>query len=79
MDETLFISDCHLTGDNTESARRLIDFLENRTQHAKALYILGDLFEVWLGDDDPVEIRNVVEVEELRSANGMKITTEQNY
>ncbi|MGI9012998.1 MAG: hypothetical protein ACR2GY_01970 [Phycisphaerales bacterium] len=31
------------------------------------------------GEDDPVEIRNVVDVEELRSSNGIKITTEQNY
>lgn len=32
-----------------------------------------------MGDDDPVEIRNVVEVEELRSSHGIKITTKQNY
>ena len=32
-----------------------------------------------LGEDDPVEIRNVVEVEELRSSQGIKITTKQNY
>jgi hypothetical protein len=32
-----------------------------------------------MGEDDPVEIRNVVEVEELRSSHGIKITTKQNY
>lgn len=32
-----------------------------------------------LGEGDPVEIRNVVAVEELHSANGIKITTKQNY
>ena len=34
---------------------------------------------VMLGEGEPVEIRNVVEVEELHSANGIKITTKQNY
>jgi hypothetical protein len=32
-----------------------------------------------MGEDDPVEIRNVVDVEELRSSHGIKITTKQNY
>ena len=32
-----------------------------------------------LGEGEPVEIRNVVDAEELRSANGIKITTKQNY
>lgn len=32
-----------------------------------------------MGEDDPVEIRNVVEVEELRSSHGIRITTRQNY
>jgi len=32
-----------------------------------------------MGEDDPVEIRNVVEVEELRSSHGIKVTTMQNY
>jgi len=32
-----------------------------------------------MGEDDPIEIRNVVEVDPLHSANGIKITTLQNY
>ena len=32
-----------------------------------------------MGDDDPIEIRNVVEVEPLLSANGLRIATKQNY
>ncbi len=32
-----------------------------------------------MGDDDPMEIRNVVEVEALQSADGLRITTKQNY
>lgn len=34
---------------------------------------------VLLGEDDPIEIRNVVEVEALKSTHGLKITTRQNY
>ncbi len=52
-DEILFISDCHLISDGTETSRLLINFLQQRASSARQLFILGDLFEVWLGDDDP--------------------------
>lgn len=48
---TLFISDLHLSEERPDITRLFIDFLHNRAAHAEALYILGDLFEVWLGDD----------------------------
>ncbi|MGD8576394.1 MAG: UDP-2,3-diacylglucosamine diphosphatase, partial [Thiohalophilus sp.] len=48
---TLFISDLHLSEERPDITRLFIDFLHNRAMHAEALYILGDLFEVWLGDD----------------------------
>ncbi len=48
---TLFISDLHLSGERPEITRLFIEFLQNRATEARALYILGDLFEVWLGDD----------------------------
>ena len=32
-----------------------------------------------MGNDDPLEIRNITEVERLHSADGIKITTKQNY
>ena len=53
-DEYLFISDCHLDASRVEVAAALIDFIRQRARNARCLYILGDLFEVWLGDDDPV-------------------------
>jgi hypothetical protein len=31
------------------------------------------------GEDNPIELRNVVDVESLRSANGIRVTTKQNY
>lgn len=48
---TLFISDLHLSGERENITTLFIDFLDQRASHADALYILGDLFEVWLGDD----------------------------
>lgn len=50
--EILFISDCHLDPQRPRVEARLVDFLDNRAVAADSLYILGDLFEVWLGDDD---------------------------
>ncbi len=48
---TLFISDLHLSAERPAITRLFIDFLKNRASQAQALYILGDLFEAWLGDD----------------------------
>ncbi len=50
---TFFISDLHLDPDSPEIARQFLAFLDGEARSADALYILGDLFEVWLGDDDP--------------------------
>ena len=52
-DEYLFISDCHLDASKPAIITNLLDFIKNRASKARFLYILGDLFEVWLGDDDP--------------------------
>ena len=49
---TLFISDLHLDGARPEIAAQFTAFLETRAREARALYILGDLFEAWVGDDD---------------------------
>lgn len=51
-DEILFISDLHIAWDKPEITRRFLDFLDNYASQAKALYILGDLFDAWVGDDD---------------------------
>lgn len=50
-DEILFISDLHLDKSQPEISQQFLRFLEARAQNVRALYILGDLFEVWLGDD----------------------------
>ena len=59
-DEILFLSDCHLDARRPETGKALLDFLETRTADAAKLYILGDLFEVWVGDDDPAEAHRPV-------------------
>jgi UDP-2,3-diacylglucosamine hydrolase len=51
--KTLFVSDLHLDAASPEIARQFHAFLAGEARSAAALYILGDLFEAWLGDDDP--------------------------
>lgn len=51
-DEVLFISDCHVDSSKPEVSSNLLDFLQNRAKNARFLYILGDLFETWIGDED---------------------------
>ncbi len=48
---TLFIADLHLSGENPHLTSLLDYFVDQLTGDAQAIYILGDLFEVWLGDD----------------------------
>ncbi|MEM1244072.1 MAG: UDP-2,3-diacylglucosamine diphosphatase [Pseudomonadota bacterium] len=52
MQKTLFISDLHLSPQSTEINQLFINFLQQKTGDIDALYILGDLFEVWVGDVD---------------------------
>lgn len=51
MTTTLFISDLHLHESRPAITRLFIDFLASEARRARALYILGDLFEAWIGDD----------------------------
>ncbi|HEY5809132.1 MAG TPA: UDP-2,3-diacylglucosamine diphosphatase [Povalibacter sp.] len=50
---TLFISDLHLDGSRPDITGQFVEFLHREAATADALYILGDLFEAWIGDDDP--------------------------
>jgi len=49
----LFISDLHLDGARPDITRQFLAFLAGEAPNAQRLYILGDLFEAWIGDDDP--------------------------
>lgn len=48
---TLFISDLHLSPSDPARIQLIVDFLSQHTQNLDSLYILGDLFNTWLGDD----------------------------
>src|SRR5690242_16255502 len=48
----LFISDLHLQESHPRTAEAFFRFLADRASHADALYLLGDIFEYWAGDDD---------------------------
>lgn len=50
--EIQFISDLHLAWDKPEITQRFLRFLDSRATKANTLYILGDLFDAWVGDDD---------------------------
>lgn len=48
----LFVSDVHLHESLPKTTKAFLDFLQNHARHARQLYLLGDLFEYWAGDDD---------------------------
>jgi UDP-2,3-diacylglucosamine hydrolase len=50
---SLFVSDLHLDAARPHLVATFLDFLRNQASHTDALYVLGDLFEYWVGDDDP--------------------------
>ncbi|HJT60918.1 MAG TPA: UDP-2,3-diacylglucosamine diphosphatase [Burkholderiales bacterium] len=67
---TLFISDLHLTEERPEANERFITLLEEQGRAADALYILGDFFEYWIGDDDLGEPFNAVVAGLLKDLTG---------
>lgn len=50
--ESLFVSDLHLSPERPGTTELFMRFLVERAPRARRLYILGDLFETWIGDDD---------------------------
>jgi UDP-2,3-diacylglucosamine hydrolase len=63
----LFVSDVHLDAGAPQAIEQFLDFLTVHAKHAEALYILGDLFETWVGDDDldPAKVRTCAALREL--------------
>jgi UDP-2,3-diacylglucosamine hydrolase len=49
---TLFISDLHLSGERPAINERFFAFLREQATRARSLYVLGDLFEYWIGDEE---------------------------
>lgn len=56
----LFIADLHLSEAEPAITAGFLAFLQRDAANASALYILGDLFEFWIGDDDPSELHEQV-------------------
>lgn len=68
---TLFVSDLHLDASRPAQMQEFEHFLKNEAHQAQALYILGDLFEFWIGDDDPAEgLDEVIDALRERTARG---------
>lgn len=65
---TLFISDLHLDAERPEITALFLRFLAEEASRADALYILGDLFEAWIGDDDDAALPDTV-AQALRSVS----------
>jgi UDP-2,3-diacylglucosamine hydrolase len=52
MPHSAFISDLHLAAERPETTAQFFAFVNGPARGAEALYVLGDLFEYWAGDDD---------------------------
>ena len=66
---TLFISDLHLEESRPDITRAFLAFLEQKAAGAKRLYILGDFFEAWIGDDERTPLQEKVAAA-LRNVSG---------
>jgi UDP-2,3-diacylglucosamine hydrolase len=66
----IFVSDVHLDASAPDASEQFFAFLQTYASNAEALYILGDLFEVWVGDDDP-------DPEKARVVNALRALTDR--
>lgn len=57
---TLFISDLHLEEERRDITDAFLGFLKDKAVHAETLYILGDFFEAWIGDDEHTPLQDEV-------------------
>ncbi|MGR5238196.1 UDP-2,3-diacylglucosamine diphosphatase [Vibrio alfacsensis] len=60
---TLFISDLHLTPSRPDITECFVTFMRTEATHADTLYVLGDLFEFWVGDDDKTPFADQIRAE----------------
>lgn len=73
MSKTYFISDLHLSENRPDLTALFVDFMQHQAPQAEALYILGDLFDFWVGDDEKsTVIATVIEQIKGLSEQGVK-------
>lgn len=65
----LFISDLHLQASHPATSAAFFRFLAERAVHAQQLYLLGDLFEYWAGDDDLITPFNRAVADALKAVS----------
>ena len=65
----LFVSDLHLSPDLPKTTEAFFGFLRDHALHTKALYLLGDIFEYWAGDDDLEDPFHRAMIDKLRSVS----------
>lgn len=65
----LFVSDVHLCKALPKTTQRFFDFLHFAAFHAEKLYLLGDLFEYWAGDDDMPDDYNQTVIAAIRAVS----------
>jgi UDP-2,3-diacylglucosamine hydrolase len=68
-----FISDLHLQESRPDITKAFLGFLENTAYKAERLYILGDLFEAWIGDDDQNNLISEIQAALLKTNKTTKI------
>ena len=68
-----FISDLHLEPVDNDRLHSFIDFLAEAPEKYKSLYIIGDLFEYWVGDDDPHPINKLIQ-NKIKDAHGQGLS-----
>jgi UDP-2,3-diacylglucosamine hydrolase len=72
----LFVSDLHLSPERPDMAARFLRFLAEEARTGSALYILGDLFDHWIGDDGADEPfnRDVLDALAALAATGVEVS-----
>src|SRR6185295_12194284 len=74
LQKTLFISDLHLQETQPNTTHLLQNLLSRCDKTVDALYILGDLFEIWIGDDDSSEFhQQIIQSFKKLTQNGFPI------
>lgn len=74
MAKTLFISDLHLSEENPSIVEKFLTFIHDCDTSVRAIYILGDLFEAWIGDDDISDFHSsIIQALKMTTQRGIPI------